>query len=87
MNTDKKVKLCNAEIERVWKTTFLGVVIDHKLNWKQHVEYVKGKISMSIAILYKTRYMLNPKGLYLLYYTIVLSTLFHILGGIVGNHL
>ena len=47
-----KLKISNIEIGRVWKTKFLGVVIDYKLNWKKnHAEYVKGKISKSIAII------------------------------------
>jgi len=32
---------------------FLGVLIDEKLNWKDHITNVKSKVSKSIAILYK----------------------------------
>ena len=42
-------------VKRVTSTKFLGIIIDEKLSWKQHIEYVKNKISKSIGIIYKTR--------------------------------
>ena len=30
---------------------FLGILIDEKLNWKDHIANVKSKLSKSIAIL------------------------------------
>ena len=35
----------NCEIDMVYKTKFLGVVIDGKFNWKDHVAMVKSKLS------------------------------------------
>lgn len=52
---------------------FLGVVIDQKLKWKQHIEYIKGKISKSLAILYKSKDILNYKALYIIYCTLIVS--------------
>ena len=66
-----KLKICNVDIERVSETKFLGVVIGQKLTWKQHVEYIKGKISKSLAILYKSRNVLNSKALHLIYYSLI----------------
>ena len=66
-----KLKICNVDIERVSETKFLGVVIDQKLTWKQHIEYIKGKISKSLAILYKSRNLLNSKALHLIYYSLI----------------
>lgn len=66
-----KLKICNVDIERVFVTKFLGVVIDQKLTWKQHIEYIKGKISKSLAIPYKSRYVLNSKALHLIYYSLI----------------
>ena len=37
----------NCEIDMVYKTKFLGVMIDSKLNWKDHVAMVKSKLSKS----------------------------------------
>ena len=33
--------LINCEIDTVYKSKFLGVVIDSKLNWKDHIAMVK----------------------------------------------
>ena len=67
VDKDMKLKICDAEIERVTEVKFLGVVIDHKLTWKPHVNYIKGKISKTIAILYKSRNILNYKALHIIY--------------------
>ena len=37
------------------KTKFLGVIIDENLLFRDHIKYVKGKISRSLGILYKCR--------------------------------
>ncbi len=66
-----KLKICNVDTERVSETKFLGVVIDQKLTWKQHIEYIKGKISKSLAILYKSRNVLNSKALHLIYNSLI----------------
>ena len=42
----------NCEIDMVYKTKYLGVVIVSKLNWKDHVAMVKSKLSKSIAIMH-----------------------------------
>ncbi len=55
--------MCNTNTERVFETKFPGVVIDHKLTWKQHIGYIKGKISKSVAILCKFRDVLNSNTL------------------------
>ena len=38
-------------VKRVTSTKFLVIIIDEKLSWKQHIEYVKNKISKSIGII------------------------------------
>ena len=40
-------------------TKFLGVIIDYKFKWNDHITYVKNKISKSIGILYKIRRFLD----------------------------
>ena len=67
INYQPKIIVNDIEIERVFENTFLGVIIDNKLNWKSHIENVKLKMSKIIAILYKTKNILNQKSLYILY--------------------
>ena len=52
-------------------TKFLGVIIDHKLNWSEHIIYIKNKIAKSIGIIHKTRNFLNDKTLRNLYFTFI----------------
>ena len=37
--------------------TFLGVIIDSNLHWKEHIKRVKSKMVKSIAILYDQRHV------------------------------
>ena len=34
---DIKVTINNVHLKRVYTTKFLGILIDHKLNWKEHI--------------------------------------------------
>ena len=59
------------QIERVYSTKFLGVIIDEKLNWCEHIKSIKSKISKSIGIICKARKKLNKSVLLTLYYSFV----------------
>ena len=58
---------------------YLGVFIDDKLNFKSHIKHFVSKISRSIGILSKLRFLFNSSTLLLLYYSFVDS---HLLFGI-----
>ena len=51
------------------KTKFLGVVIDKKLTFESHVQYIKGKINRGMGIIYKAGKYLNRDSLITLYYS------------------
>ena len=38
-------------LNNVTSIKYLGVIIDHKVNWIEHISYVKNKISKSIVFL------------------------------------
>ena len=42
------------------------------MGWKSHINYIRGKISKSVAILYKVQYFLNKSSLYILYCSFIL---------------
>ena len=50
---------------------FLGVIIDDKLNFDNHISYIKNKISKGLGILIKAKKYLNRRILVNLYYTFV----------------
>ena len=47
-NVINKVVIDNHELTQVNSGKYLGVIIDHKLNWVEHISYVKSKISKGI---------------------------------------
>ena len=50
---------------------YLGVILDNKLWWIQHISYVKNKISKGIGIMYKARNYINKKALLGLYHSYI----------------
>ena len=65
----------NSEIDMVYKTKLLGVVIDSKLNWKDHVAMVKSKLPKSIAIMHKAKHLLDKRCGMILYFSLFLPYL------------
>ena len=62
-----KLVINDTVISMVKKTKFLGVYIDENLLFKDHILYVKGKISRSLGILYKSRKFFDSETLLMLY--------------------
>src|SRR5271157_6033862 len=58
-------------IERVNSTKFLGVILDSKLSWGEHIVHVTSNIARGIGVLNRARYLLPRKLLLALYYTLV----------------
>ena len=81
--TQRNISQCNdvfingQKLERVFSTKFLGVVIDHKLTWKKHIQFVKSKISKSIGILYRGRKCFQSNTLLTLCYSFILPYLLY----------
>ena len=49
------IQLCRKTLERVAEFSYLGVVLDENLSWKDHVEYVSSKVSRSLGLLSRKR--------------------------------
>ena len=69
--TNKQVYINGNNISNTNSTKFLGVIIDSKLNWCEHIQYIKNKISKSNGILYKIRHFLDKNTLRNMYFTFV----------------
>ena len=41
------------------KVKFLGIYIDEGLTWKSHISYICKKISKSVGIMYRFRFLLS----------------------------
>ena len=64
-------------IEHINSTKFLGLIIDDKLKWHEHIQHVTHKIARSVGILYKIRHYLNKQTLLNMYYTFVFPYLIY----------
>ena len=65
------IKIDNVKIERVFQTKFLGVVINEKLTWDNHILTVRNKISKGLGILSKIRNIVPCRVLISLYHALV----------------
>ena len=65
------ISIRNNVIDEVKSTKFLGIIIDDKLKWTEHIQYIKNKISKFIGILIKIRPYLDKVTLRNLYFTFV----------------
>ena len=63
----EQLNINNVKINQVDKTKFLGVVIDPHLNFYHHIQYLKGKISRGLGLLYRGRKFFNVKTMLTLY--------------------
>ena len=75
--SDINVIMQQNTIDRVNSTKFLGLIIDDKLKWHDHIQHVKHKIARSVGILYKIRHYLNKETLLNMYYTFVFPYLIY----------
>ena len=73
MKTNNSVNIIvdKCVLNKVTSIKYLGVIIDHKLNWIEHISYVKNKISKGIGILYKARQFLEKRDLLNLYFSYI----------------
>jgi len=67
----KHVSIDRHCIERVSHTKFLGVIIDEKLDFKNHIKHVQAKISKGIGILCRAKKYFDVKTLTELYYSFI----------------
>ena len=58
-------------INEVDNTKFLGVIIDNKLNWKDHISYTCRKVARGIGVIIKARKVLRNESLKSLYYSFI----------------
>jgi hypothetical protein len=66
------VTIDNNKIERVSSTKFLGVYIDDNLDWKHQISQVAVKVSKSLGLLNRVKFVLSKKSLKMFYNTFIL---------------
>ena len=78
-NSPLKIKFrCNINkraIQRVDEFKYLGVIIDNKLNWQKHIDYIASKLAKVAGVIYKLRSKAQISTLKLIYNSLVGSYL------------
>ena len=71
--SDLEVNICINDkcLSRVSQVKFLGTIIDDKLTWKPHIDYISKKLSKAIAIMYRLKAYVTQETLCSLYYSLV----------------
>ena len=62
-----KVNINNYSIKQVCKIKYLGVILDNKLNWNDHINFVSTKLAQTAGIIYKVRNKVPQKVLLRIY--------------------
>ena len=63
------IQLHGKVLERVAKFSYLGVVLDETLSWKDNVEYVSSKVSSRLGLLTRIRSCLTLEASKKVYYS------------------
>ena len=64
-------------IEKVEHFKFLGVIIDSKLSWVDHIQFMKKKISKGLGILCNAKRVLKLPALLTLYYSFIYPSMLY----------
>ena len=70
-----KININKYSIKQVSEMEYLGVILDNKMNWHNHIQYVCTKLSKAAGIIYKVRKKVPHKVLLLLYHSLVATHL------------
>jgi len=68
---DISITINGEKISRVFQTKFLGIIIQADLKWTTHINILVNKISKTIGIINKIKYVLTTAHLKLLYLSLV----------------
>ena len=58
-------------LTRVFKSKFLGIIIDEKLTFKDHISHVCSKVAKGTGIIIKARKLVSKEALMSLYYAVI----------------
>ena len=64
----------NFKITKERVTEFLGIYIAENLTWKYHMDHICRKVSKSIEIMYKSRYIFSKRLMKKLYFSLFIAT-------------
>ena len=84
------VVINNHPIKEVYHIKILGVIIDNKLKWKDHIGYISEKIAKGIDVIIKIRKVFDKTTLLSIYNSLILPYIgycIHIWGNVYQTHI
>ena len=72
-----QITIRNENIKETNSIKLLGIIVDNKLKWHEHIIYIKNKVSRAIGIIYKARKYANKQTVKQMYYTFVFPYLIY----------
>ena len=72
---NRVVSINGMNIKSAYVTKFLEVHIDSHLNWCEHINHIKSKISKNVSIMRRVKHLLIDSALCSLYSTLVMPYL------------
>jgi len=72
---DFELKMGDYVIERTKSYRYLGLLVDEKFSWENHVNEICSKLSQMAGIILKTRSLLSKEAIMLVYHSLVSSKL------------
>ena len=80
VSNSNEIYMFNNAISRKNETKFLGLLIDDKLSWKSHTNYIHSKVSKLIGLLFRVSDCFTKTALKTLYYSFIYP---HLLYGVI----
>ena len=65
------IKINGHTLDSVNKITFLGVIIDCKLTWQEHIRHVSSQVAKGVGIIGRLKFILPKSVLRTLYFTLI----------------
>ena len=65
------IMIDGGEVKRTKCVKYLGMLVDDKLTWDQHIDYISNKITFNIGILKRIQQFIPMESLLLLYHTLI----------------
>ena len=69
---DENISIDNVDINKVRCSKFLGVYIDCKFRWFEHLNSIPTKIANNLSVMRRVKWLLNKSALYTLYCLLIL---------------
>ena len=68
-NSDIQITIDNKHIATVKETKFLGLIIDNKLSWKGHIDYIIPKLSSACYVMRTVKPYVSQHTLKIIYFS------------------